>query len=176
MVQGAGVRPGTYAPGRLRRGQGAPFVRGVPSNRGSRGERPRRRIRLGIETLRPETPALFDRAVRGARLPPATEDDPATAWIAERQRRWEALESWFAPYPAARPRVGRDGRPGSNGDRWGAVEPVALATDGSVRLSSLAELGDAEFAELFGLLSRCWRWDHGPSAPMGMTAMPSGRT
>lgn len=242
-------------------------------------ERPRRRIRLGIETLRPDSPALFDRAVRGARLAPATEDDPATAWIAERQRRWEALESWFAPYPAARPRVAgmvdlartainqllrvlerrhaerrrsasladdfralaalfsqaptsddahrlfdaafglRPARhahlPNVEGtarrphDAWGAIEPVAvapslrttgsvtnrgrprpvpdptahravrllaeaerladhqrvvsaLATDGSVRLSTLAELGDAEFAELFGLLSQAL--DAGPSS------------
>lgn len=68
-------------------------------------ERPRRRIQLGVESLRSRTGALFDRAVRGARLPPAADADPAVAWIAERERRWEALEAWFAPADAARARV-----------------------------------------------------------------------
>lgn len=67
-------------------------------------ERPLRRVRTSIDVLRPQTAALFDRAVRGARLPPVAEVDPAVHWIAERARRWEALESWFAPADAARPR------------------------------------------------------------------------
>lgn len=68
-------------------------------------ERPIRRIHDGIEAIGGSTSDLFDRAVRGARLPPATDDDPTVPWIAERHRHWDALRSWFAPATGTRPRV-----------------------------------------------------------------------
>lgn len=65
------------------------FVEGV--------DRPRRRLERAVRDLADRTPVLFDRAVRGANLAPVAGEDPAPAWIAERQRRWDALRSWFAP-------------------------------------------------------------------------------
>jgi len=65
------------------------FVEGV--------DRPRRRVERAVRDLEDRTALLFDRAVRGANLAPVAGDDPAPTWIAERQRRWEALGSWFAP-------------------------------------------------------------------------------
>lgn len=63
-------------------------------------DRPRRRIEKAVRELEGRTAALHDRALRGANLAPVAGDDPAPVWIAERQRRWEALASWFAPVDA----------------------------------------------------------------------------
>lgn len=65
------------------------FVEGV--------DRPRRRVERAVRDLGDRAPLLFDRAVRGANLAPVAGEDPAPSWIAERQRRWDALRSWFAP-------------------------------------------------------------------------------
>jgi len=65
------------------------FVEGV--------DRPRRRLERAVRDLEDRSPLLFDRALRGANLAPVAGDDPAPGWIAERQRRWDALQSWFAP-------------------------------------------------------------------------------
>ena len=45
---------------------------------------------LGVATM-------FDRALAGANLAPVAGGDPAPAWLAERDRRWRALQAWFAP-------------------------------------------------------------------------------
>lgn len=68
-------------------------------------DRPRRRIERAMRRLEGRTAALFDRAVRGANLAPVAGDDPTAAWIAERQRRWDALAGWFAPVGAEPARV-----------------------------------------------------------------------
>lgn len=68
-------------------------------------DRPRRRIERAMRRLEGRTAALFDRAVRGANLAPVAGDDPTAGWIAERQRRWDALAAWFAPVGAEPARV-----------------------------------------------------------------------
>ena len=68
-------------------------------------DRPRRRIQHAMARLDGHTADVFDRAVRGANLAPLAGDDPRPGWIAERERRWEALAAWFAPANGERPRV-----------------------------------------------------------------------
>lgn len=68
-------------------------------------DRPRRRIQHAMARLDGHTADVFDRAVRGANLAPLAGDDPRPGWIAERERRWEALAAWFAPTDGQRPRV-----------------------------------------------------------------------
>jgi len=50
-------------------------------------------------------PALHERALSGAELPPVTGDDPAPAWLQARRARWEGLRAWFLPEGGAPPRV-----------------------------------------------------------------------
>jgi uncharacterized protein (TIGR02677 family) len=70
-------------------------------------ERPQRRLITGIGRVEEQGLAvLFDRALSGANLAPVADGDPGPAWIAERQRRWLALRSWFAPTDASAPRIG----------------------------------------------------------------------
>lgn len=68
-------------------------------------DRPRRRVQQAMARLDGRLADVFDRAVRGANLAPLADDDPRPTWIAERERRWEALAAWFAPGGGARPRV-----------------------------------------------------------------------
>ncbi|MFE9645142.1 TIGR02677 family protein [Streptomyces sp. NPDC006365] len=49
--------------------------------------------------------ALQVRALRGAELPPVSEEDPGTAWLERRRARWAGLRAWFLPVDGARPRV-----------------------------------------------------------------------
>jgi uncharacterized protein (TIGR02677 family) len=62
-------------------------------------ERPSRRVAGAIDRLRSEVgvAVLHDRALAGANLAPLAGDDPAPAWLEERERRWAALVAWFAP-------------------------------------------------------------------------------
>lgn len=69
-------------------------------------ERRHRRVRAGIERLRSiGVPVLFDVAVVGANLAPTVSGDPRPGWIAERHRRWQALDDWFAPTDGSEPRI-----------------------------------------------------------------------
>jgi uncharacterized protein (TIGR02677 family) len=70
-------------------------------------ERPQRRVALAVERLESGAgiATLFDRALAGANLAPIAGDDPAPAWLAERARRWAALQAWFAPTDGAAPRI-----------------------------------------------------------------------
>ncbi len=69
-------------------------------------ERRHRRVRSGIERLRSVgIPVLFDVAVVGANLAPTVAGDPRPEWIAERRRRWNALEEWFAPVDGGAARI-----------------------------------------------------------------------
>jgi len=70
-------------------------------------ERPQRRLADAVERLDGSgMAALFDRALIGANLAPVVGGDPAPGWLAERQRRWEALRGWFAPSDGSSPRIG----------------------------------------------------------------------
>lgn len=54
---------------------------------------------LGVEEM-------FERALRGADLPPSANGaDPAETWRARRRSRWEGLRSWFLPNGGPAPRV-----------------------------------------------------------------------
>jgi uncharacterized protein (TIGR02677 family) len=67
-------------------------------------ERPHRRLATALRDVDDGGRAtLFDRALTGAHLAPVADGDPAPAWLAERERRWQALRAWFAPYDGARP-------------------------------------------------------------------------
>ncbi|GAA2851312.1 TIGR02677 family protein [Nonomuraea rubra] len=50
---------------------------------------------------------LHARALDGADLPRMPGTDQATAWLAARAARWEALRAWFAPEDGSAPRVRR---------------------------------------------------------------------
>ncbi|MGH8993878.1 MAG: TIGR02677 family protein [Acidimicrobiia bacterium] len=74
------------------------FVAGV--------ERPQRRIASGVERLVTGGLAtLFDRALTGANLAPVAGVDPGPAWLAERERRFVALQAWFTPVSGSDPLV-----------------------------------------------------------------------
>jgi uncharacterized protein (TIGR02677 family) len=68
-------------------------------------DRPRRRIAATLGDIDGRTATLFDRAAAGARLAPVAGDDPVVAYVAERQRHWDALTVWFSPTDGAEPRV-----------------------------------------------------------------------
>jgi uncharacterized protein (TIGR02677 family) len=70
-------------------------------------ERPQRRLVAAIEGVAAlGTATLFDRALAGANLAPVAGGDPGPEWIAERDRRWQALLAWFAPADRGAPMVG----------------------------------------------------------------------
>lgn len=69
-------------------------------------ERPQRRLHDAVHQLELRGLAVvFDRALAGANLAPLAEGDPGPAWLAERERRWQALRAWFAPADGGTPRV-----------------------------------------------------------------------
>lgn len=70
-------------------------------------ERPQRRVAAAIDRLVDAGLAtLFDRALRGANLAPVPGSDPAPEWLAERHRRFMALQSWFSPTDGTPARIG----------------------------------------------------------------------
>lgn len=69
-------------------------------------ERPQRRLVTAVQRLDDlGTATLFDTALSGANLAPVAGADPSPPWLAERQRRWEALRAWFAPTDGAEPLI-----------------------------------------------------------------------
>lgn len=69
-------------------------------------ERPARRLATSIQRLESERIAeVHRRALRGANLAPFADSDPAAEWLAERQRRWQALLAWFSTAGGAEPRI-----------------------------------------------------------------------
>ncbi len=61
-------------------------------------ERPHRRLVTAVERVEIHGLAsVLDRALTGANLAPVSGGDPGPAWLAERERRWEALRAWFSP-------------------------------------------------------------------------------
>ncbi|MHA6781974.1 TIGR02677 family protein [Pseudonocardia saturnea] len=53
---------------------------------------------LGVE-------ALWQRALRGAELPPSPGEDRAQEWVERRRIRWDGLRAWFLPADGGTPRV-----------------------------------------------------------------------
>ncbi|MHB1536634.1 MAG: TIGR02677 family protein, partial [Acidimicrobiales bacterium] len=69
-------------------------------------ERPHRRLVTAIQRVESFGLAtVFDRALDGANLAPVAGGDPGPAWLAERERRWQALRIWFAPSASAAPLI-----------------------------------------------------------------------
>jgi uncharacterized protein (TIGR02677 family) len=69
-------------------------------------ERPQRRLKHAVERLGTMgLESLFDQALTGANLAPVAGGDPAPGWLAERNRRWLALQAWFAPDDDSAPRI-----------------------------------------------------------------------
>lgn len=66
-------------------------------------ERPHRRLATTLREVDSGRATLFDRALAGAHLAPVAAGDPAPGWLAERERRWQALRAWFAPHDDAHP-------------------------------------------------------------------------
>ncbi|MEV1007589.1 TIGR02677 family protein [Streptomyces sp. NPDC049881] len=48
---------------------------------------------------------LWERALRGAELPPVAGQDAGPAWLESRRARWAGLRVWFLPDDGARPRI-----------------------------------------------------------------------
>lgn len=69
-------------------------------------ERPHRRLVAAIGRVESiGLAAVFERALAGANLAPVADGDPAPTWLAERDRRWQALRAWFHPDGAGAPLV-----------------------------------------------------------------------
>lgn len=69
-------------------------------------ERPQRRVVGAIARVEEVGLAtVFDRALTGANLAPIADGDPGPAWLADRDRHWQALRSWFSPADAQPPRI-----------------------------------------------------------------------
>lgn len=69
-------------------------------------ERPQRRLVEAIRRVESVgLAAVFDRALAGAHLAPVAGGDPAPAWIADRERRWQAVRAWFAPEAGTPPLI-----------------------------------------------------------------------
>jgi len=61
-------------------------------------DRPIARVTLHLHAITHDMRTnMFERALLGANLAPLIEGDPAPAWLAERDQRWQALRVWFAP-------------------------------------------------------------------------------
>lgn len=61
-------------------------------------DRPIARTTLHLNAISDEVRTeLFNRALLGANLAPLIDADPAPAWLALREQRWQALHVWFAP-------------------------------------------------------------------------------
>ena len=142
-------------------------------------ERPQRRLDGAIDRVEGlGLAALFDRALAGANLAPLAGGDPGPGWLAERQRRWEALRAWFAPGAAADP-------PLITGlldvartaivellrvleRRWDSRRRSASMADDYRVLARLfaAAPGDAEAHLLFGAAFGLWPARHAHLAPL----------
>lgn len=70
-------------------------------------DRPARRLHMAIERVQQlGVERVFELALRGANLAPLAQEDPGARWLADRARRWQALEAWFGPRSGASvPRV-----------------------------------------------------------------------
>jgi len=69
-------------------------------------ERPRARVATRLAALQARgLDRLYHHALAGANLAPLIDRDPGPAWIAERARRMQALEEWFAPADDSEPRI-----------------------------------------------------------------------
>jgi uncharacterized protein (TIGR02677 family) len=149
-------------------------------------ERPQRRVSTAIGRLVDAGLAtLFDRALRGANLAPVPGSDPAPEWLAERTRRFAALQAWFSP---------PDGSPGRIGGlldvartaivellrvlerRWDSRRRSASIAHDFRRLADLfaAAPGDEEARRLFAAAFGMWSARHAHEPPIdGEARAPS---
>jgi uncharacterized protein (TIGR02677 family) len=141
-------------------------------------ERPQQRVALAIERVAGAGVAtLFDRALAGANLAPVAGDDPAPAWLAERARRWAALQAWFAPVDDSPPRIAGLLDVARTAivqllrvleRRWDSRRRAASVAEDYRRLAELfAEAsGDAEAHRLFGAAFGLWPARHAHLLPV----------
>ncbi|HEX2041659.1 MAG TPA: TIGR02677 family protein [Acidimicrobiales bacterium] len=141
-------------------------------------ERPQRRVATAVQRLTdgPGVATLFDRALVGANLAPVAGDDPAPAWLAERARRWAALQAWFAPTDGSSPRIGGLLDIARTAivellrvleRRWDRRRRSASVAEDYRRLAALFEAapGEAEAHRLFAAAFGLWPARHAHLAP-----------
>jgi uncharacterized protein (TIGR02677 family) len=141
-------------------------------------ERPQRRVALAIDRLGRGAGAatLFDRALAGANLAPVAGDDPAPAWLAERARRWAALQAWFAPTDGSSPRIAGLLDIARTAivqllrvleRRWDSRRRAASVAEDYKRLAELfaAAPGETEAHRLFGAAFGLWPARHAHLRP-----------
>jgi len=141
-------------------------------------ERPQRRVATAIERLAGGAGAatLFDRALAGANLAPVAGEDPAPAWLAERARRWAALQAWFAPTDGSPPRIAGLLEIARTAiiqllrvleRRWDSRRRAASVAEDYKRLADLfaAAPGEAEAHRLFGAAFGLWPARHAHLRP-----------
>jgi uncharacterized protein (TIGR02677 family) len=141
-------------------------------------ERPQRRVAAAIDRLRERGVArLFDRALAGANLAPAAGGDPAPDWLAERERRWRALEAWFSPRDAEPPRIAGLLQVARTAiiellrvleRRWDSRRRSASIAHDFRRLAELFDRapGEAEAHRLFAAAFGLWPARHAHLAPL----------
>jgi uncharacterized protein (TIGR02677 family) len=149
-------------------------------------ERPQRRLADVVLRLADLGVAyVFDRALAGANLAPVAGGDPAPGWIAERQRRWDALRAWFAPVDGGVPRIAGllDIARSAIVEllrvlerRWDSRRRSASVAADFRRLATLfaSAPGDAEAHRLFGAAFGVWPARHAHLLPLdGEARAPS---
>jgi uncharacterized protein (TIGR02677 family) len=151
-------------------------------------ERPQRRVAAAIDRLRTAGVArLFDQALSGANLAPVPGSDPAPEWLAERQRRFTALQAWFSPDDGAPPRIGRLLDVARTAivellrvleRRWDSRRRSASVAHDFQRLAELfaSAPGDDEARRLFAAAFGMWPARHAHLSPLdGEARAPSVR-
>ncbi len=140
-------------------------------------ERRHRRLVTAVERLAALGVAtLLDRALAGANLAPVAGGDQAPVWLAERNRRWQALRAWFAPADGETPRIAGLLDIARTAivellrvleRRWDHRRRSASVANDFRRLASwfAAAPGDAEAHRLFGAAFGLWPARHAHLSP-----------
>lgn len=141
-------------------------------------ERPQRRVATAVARLAGGAGAatLFDRALAGANLAPIAGEDQAPAWLAERARRWAALQAWFAPVDGSSPRIAGLLDVARTAivqllrvleRRWDSRRRAASVAEDYKRLAELfaAAPGEEEAHRLFGAAFGLWPARHAHVGP-----------
>ena len=148
-------------------------------------ERPQRRLAEVVVRLADlGLSSLVDRALAGANLVPVASGDPAPGWLAERNRRWEALRAWFAPADGGVPRIAGllDIARSAIVEllrvlerRWDSRRRSASVASDFRRLAALfsSAPGDAEAHRLFGAAFGLWPARHAHLVPLDGEPRPA---